>query len=638
MDRNSNNINSFISNNKRIDSYDFQRDNSNTYYYKSMDLSDINIQEKIKIINDYSELYQKASISIKKNRYAEALHYYQETLSISLKLDDDYKRNESILNIGIIHFFLGEFDKALELIKSSFDYFYPICLNDEKTNMKNIILLCKSCANLFMCQLTINNLENSNIVHNLLLNIISKEKNLNNQLYCLKYLNNILFKVNSLINGNLNQNENNMNEINKIFIDSFNEFIFTGEIDQWIENLNLIYEKMEKFNDKSGLIYILFTKEINICLLNNNENNNVNEAKIKLLSLLSAISEINNDKNIMNDNYLNQIIEEYKSKILIIRNLYQELYQFELQLQNKILNNRPMETNNHIYLILLFKYAKKYFNQSVEDINLKSITLQNLNNVINLITNKKIDISQIQLESLDPEISNNLFKIFDNLLKIYRKSQFKKYFNKFKLLIENKINNKNLIKDNSKLLENFFEECYFEIYNGEKINKINFGSNGIKNCYFRLDYKNDSILIFDNNSNKKPGKIINISNIKKIKYGLRTYNIIKKYSSLSIKCEPYLFFSMVLNSKTLDLILKNEQRAKNWFYGLFYYLFKTDRKYKIGSFTNHLLFFIKCKILMKLKTKEVVANRLDNISFSRCILSFFKNNKYLSNKGYRLSK
>ena len=628
MNRIRDNSNNYINNN--VEDSSLPISNANTYYYKSIDLSNINMAEKIKIINDYTELYQKASNSIKKNKYPEALNYYQEALSLSLKLDDDYKRNESTLNIGIIHFFLGKFDEALDFIKSSFDYFYPICLNNQNSNMKNLILLCKSSANLFMCQLTINNLENSNIIHDVLLNIISKEENLYNQLYCLKYLNNILFKVNSLINGDLNIDENNMNEINKIFINSFNEFIFKGEIGQWLKNLNLIYEKMEKLNDKSGLIYILFTKEMGICLLNNNENNNVIEAKIKLIALLDAISEINNDKNIINDNYINQIIEEYKSKILIIRNLYQELYQFEFRLQNKILNsNRSMKkVNNSIYLILLFKYAKKYFDQNVDNIKLKSTIIQNLDNTINLIINKKIDISEIQLESLDPEISQSLLNIFDNLLKIYRKSILQKPFNKFKFLIKN-IANKTLINANNKLLENFFERCYMEIYNGEKINKINFSSNGIKNYYFRINYKNDCILCFENNSNKKPYKIIDISNIKKIKYGLCTHNLIKKYNLLPIKCEPFLFLSIVLNNKTIDLVLRNEKRSKIWFYGLFYYLLNSQRNYKIGSSTNHVLFFIKYKMLVYLNGKEAIG-QVNNISFTKCILSFFKNKNYLN--------
>ena len=131
-------------------------------------------------------------------------------------------------------------------------------------NIKNLYLLCKSGANLCMCQLTIKS-QNSTSLINSIIDIISKEEDINKQLLCIKYLNNILFKVNSLqmnntLNNNYNndnfgnQNGNEYNYINQLFIESFDNFLATNKIENWINSLNIIYNKIQELNDKSGII------------------------------------------------------------------------------------------------------------------------------------------------------------------------------------------------------------------------------------------------------------------------------------------------------------------------------------------------------------------------------------------------
>ena len=113
------------------------------------------------------------------------------------------------------------------------------------------------------------------------------------------------------------------------------------EIDPWLNTLNLISQKIEKYNNKGGIIRVLFNQQIAICIKNNiyfkNDlvnDHRVNKVKIKLINLIQNISK--NKNKIINDEYLNSIISDYKSKFLEIRIIYKILYFFE----EKIIKNQ----------------------------------------------------------------------------------------------------------------------------------------------------------------------------------------------------------------------------------------------------------------------------------------------------------
>ena len=98
------------------------------------------------------------------------------------------------------------------------------------------------------------------------------------------------------------------------------------EIDPWLNTLNLISQKIEKYNNKGGIIRVLFNQQIAICIKNNiyfkNDlvnNHRVNKVKIKLINLIQNISK--NKNKIINDEYLNSIIADYKSKFLEMDNI-----------------------------------------------------------------------------------------------------------------------------------------------------------------------------------------------------------------------------------------------------------------------------------------------------------------------------
>ena len=689
-----------MNNSNRISSQNFSQINQNSKYFQPISSTISNMPTNSNIyyqrLLNYSELIHQGSFYLVNNKYQDALETYEKALVLSEKMGDEYKKNESKCNIGIVHFYLGKVIESVNLIQPCFDYIFSICSSAKNNNtIQDLYLLCKSGANLSMGLLTMNSEKNNclEIINNII-SIISNEEDIYKHLFCIKYLNNILFRVNSLININYNfsnnflydniydENENNIinanqeqfKQINKIFFESFNNFILDQKIEPWIQSLNILYEKMEKLNDSLGLIYIIFNQQMATCLKNDNNpdniqinllnNEEVNDSKMKLKSLIEAIRQEssnnqNNDNNNfdnlninnneeqfqINDEYINNLIEDYKSKLFLIRKIYQMLSSFEEEICSKLPedddydNNYISQNNNNFniftkkynfsfnfnsewYLILLLRYTITYFKENIKDFQLKNNLIKEISNVLNLIQSKKIDISKINLSSLDPEISKALSTLLNdvfNIYRTYRTKLLKKYFKKFKL----KSKKKNYT-DNDQKLERFFNICYSIIYKGKNLKKINYHSTGIKEHFYQIDYENDLFESFSNDNNsERPSKIYEFDNILKVLVGCKTRNIITKINQVNIKKKncPYLFMSLVLRRRTIDFYFDDEINAKNWFYGLFYYFNISDRSYKINSCTNYILFRLKCKMIKKLRED---ITKMDECPLSSCMLKYLK--------------
>ena len=662
--------------------------NINNKFFKDPNKYSINSQfskidlqnslESCEIINKYINLNNHVLDLQTKNQPSKALSVLEKALIISEQLKDNFKKNESECNKGISYFHLNKIKEAINLFQSSFNFFYKICTEfNHHNDIKNLILLCKSGANLCMCKiLLIVGKDNCIDIINKIINIISQEEDLNTQIFCLRYISYILFNVNSLVSINnykesiLDLNHSNSNEeaneeinmINQLYIKSFFDFISTKQFNPWINALNTIYQKMnDNINDDSGKENILFHQYIAIILKyeENNEENNfsneINEAKLKLSSLMKRLGykEIN-----INPEEINSIIKDYKNKLSIILDIYGILCSYEKQLNNNLLikqsknqenviinkdyfNNNIKENynndfkeelnfkiNSEYYLILLLKYTKTFFKENIENPNLNNDLINNINIALYAINNPNnygLDFSNINLYSLDSELSNHLCNIFKKLFYIYRRSKLKKYFDKFK---ENEKNKNNSIKSKMKTkiktsdkLNDFFERAYQHIYNGEKIIKINYRNNGIKEHYFQVENKTDKLQYFVGKNSDKLKNEFDFDDITKIKIGLETKNVITKLNHLKIKNEdknaPYKFISFILengsNRKTLDLVINDEKSARKWFYGINYYCHISNRPYKICSCSKYLLFKIKSKVINKLHSD---INNIKNKSFA----------------------
>ena len=630
----------------------------------------VNLNEQLENINNYIVLTNKGKAFASKNNYPEALNSYQEALELAKEINDEYKINETNCNIAIIQFYLEESENALKLMESCFNYIYSICSNEVgNNNIENLYLLCRAGANYCMFKLSIK-MDSMNLFKKII-DIIYKEKDLYKQKLCSKYLNNALFKVNSLLDKdkfsfiNPEEKEEEEEEDDKykqLLIKAFNNFISTQEYESWINSLTEISQQMEELNINDGLIYILFNQQIGICLKNNNnlkknnENKEVKRAKIKLKSLLQAIiqqksvSEKSKDDDDdyhditklqinqkINDEYINDIINEYNLKISTIRKIYQLLYTLEEKITiniqeqiNESNNNSKIDNQNMKFdikaeysIILLLKYTKNYLNKNIEDIQLKNSLIKNIDNNLDLINSKKIDLSGINMSSLDPDISQAflslLNKFLNNIFRIYKKNKFKKFFEILR--------KQNREKEIEEIIKKFFESQYSHIYEGNNILKINYKSSGTKEYFYKVNNKKDILECFkvNDSTKKKPYKVFNFNKIIKVVVGKKTDNVIKKIKNLKIKekSKTFLFLSLILKKKTLDLHFTEEEIAKNWFYGLFYYFKISNRNYKICSCTKYILFKIKSKMINQLKDEKIKLKK--DVTFLSCIKTYFNN-------------
>jgi len=630
----------------------------------------VNLNEQLENINNYIVLTNKGKAFASKNNYPEALNSYQEALELAKEINDEYKINETNCNIAIIQFYLEELENALKLMESCFNYIYSICSNEVgNNNIENLYLLCRAGANYCMFKLSIK-MDSMNLFKNII-DIINKEKDLYKQKLCSKYLNNALFKVNSLLDKDkisfINREEEEEEEeeddkYKKLLIKAFNNFISTQEYESWINSLTEISQEMEELNINDGLIYILFNQQIGICLKNNNnlkknnENKEVKRAKMKLKSLLQAIiqqksviEKTNDDDDDyhditklqinqkINDEYINDIINEYNLKISTIRKIYQLLYTLEEKITiniqeqiNESNNNTDIDHQNMKFdikaeysLILLLKYTKNYLNKNIEDIQLKNSLIKNIDNNLDLINSKKIDLSGINMSSLDPDISQAflslLNKFLNNIFRIYKKNKFKKFFEILR--------KQNREKEIEEIIKKFFESQYSHIYEGNNILKINYNSSKTKEYFYKVNNEKDILECFkvNDSTKKKPYKDFNFNKIIKVVVGKKTDNVIKKIKNLKIKekSKTFLFLSLIFKKKTLDLHFTEEEIAKNWFYGLFYYFKISNRNYKICSCTKFILFKIKSKMINQLKDNKIKLKK--DVTFLSCIKTYFNN-------------
>ena len=191
-----------------------------------------------------------------------------------------------------------------------------------------------------------------------------------------------------------------------------------------------------------------------------------------------------------------------------------------------------------------------------------------------------------------------------------------------------------LYNEGNNLLKHFFLKYLNQVNEGGLIEKVNFRSKGTKIHFYKLDLVTGHFQIFKDEKSKQEKENYDFNQISKIVIGLKTKNILNKINAvqkLNNKDNyPYLFMSFIINNsgkeKTIDLIFKDDNDAKKWFYGLYSYLSnKSDNKlYKICTCTKYILFRIKCKMVEKLKQST---NGINKRSLANIIKTYFNKNE-----------
>ena len=510
-----------------------------------------------------------------------------------------------------------------------------LCLN----NFNNALIMNDHLSNI---------LKNFDDSPNLQLNLI---KNINYIFFRVESLINLENILNELPRDNHHQT------IIKI-VKAFHGYLKTNNIDIWINCLTEEIDNLKNAKDYNGIILALLNIQTgNYIKGKENMNNNlILSSKNKFVELLKALSNNmnNNNSNLSNINNMNNISNEYsdeeiekclsliKEKMNLAAKVYNLLYMKEISIYNgnsrntsflfnnisnypvgasKFYNNNTNKGINNSYLNnisnnseisfkgsninnsnaknglntvfftkLLLKYALKYIKNNINNPTLGKQLCSHIEFTLKFLDNDELDISYLKLNDLSPEISKSLELLFKNLLHIYERNKLNKYFQKYKR-INMKLNRKRGVS----IIENMFLNYYKCIKRGEILIKINYNSKDTKTHYYLLDERRNSILVLNKSGDSKPESEIPFKKIRKIYYGIKTPNLLRKIKNLPNNDQPYLYMSFVLKDRSIDLYF-SEKSIKQWFYGIYSHLMKNNESYKIISCSNFIITKSKMKI------------------------------------------
>ena len=561
-----------------------------------------------KLINNinYLNFYIEGYKNLINNNFSNCLNCYKECIKIIEKSNDFVKISDSICNYSIFLFYFGKIDESLIILKKGLEISYKI-----KENNKNFYKIrIKILINLSLINYYLNKFEDLfENIHQIINIIDSLEFNEKNKLF--KNVINNFFMVDSLIflEDDLKTYDlinNSQNKLNIKFLYAFNKYLKNKNLEEF---KNFFNEEIQFFdeNKKNNFNFIFLTFYNNI----------LNENKEKITNLNNII--INNNKENLILKNSEKIINLFKIKLEKCYEIYNIFYEKEKELyenlkkkernsieisikENKSLNFTHFEFENKpcspILIKLLLNYSinllknKQFYNINIEH---KNILLNNLIYTNQLISNDQIDLSEIHLSDFDKQISNSLINLFGNIIFIYQKNILLKNFRIYK---------KNIIKirinENSIKIEDYFKENYNQINKGQTLTKINLKSNGLIEHFYKIEKNN--FLIYKNFNENEPDKIIDLKNIKKVLYGIKSKNIKNKFTNINSDFlnSPFLFLSLITKKRSYDLYCP-EIKLKNWFYGLYYYYFFNKINYKLFSINYFILTRIKLKSIKKLK-------------------------------------
>ena len=600
--------------------------------------------------------YTKTTINsinqLKNYNFSSALEGFKNSLKLANELNDEYKKNESLCNLGIANFYLNKINESINYLENSYNNIKTKCSNENFANdLKSLNLLIKTGVNLILGYLAIGNFNEISEILNEILTLIEREVSYHKQLKCVKTMIKIFFHCESLIEENNIENndddDNNKdyekykNIINKL-IKNFNEFLKNKNYDEFIKCLSEIKNEFEKLNDFTGILFAIFNEQsfIYVNEINKDENSEkINDCKGILISLFTGINK-NDDENKIDDNLFEMIFKNFKEKIEKSFEIYQKLFDFENKLittlnnnnnltpnispRNSKINNSKIHVNNinnnNFFIKLLINYYIVHIIPKFSNNNNKNLLIDQLKTTLNIIENSN-EFKNLSIKNLDNEIFENLFILFDNLLKIHIKFKKKHYLNIYKHKIFVIISTINVKK-----IKDFYDSFLVVIDKGEKIIKINFNGNGFKEHFYRIDINDDNFEIYKNSENKKKGKanqIINMNDILKVVYGFKTKNLKKKYENLENNLNPELYLSLVCTKRSYDFYFKKEKKSVSWFYGFQIYYKQSKRNYKVSSTTKYVLSRLKIKMAFIF---DVKMKSTEKINFVNIFLQYFKKN------------
>ena len=556
--------------------------------------------EKLKIsyINDLIKGYKFLMV----REYEKSLPLFNNCIKISEKLEDNYNLSDSLCNYSICLFYQGNLEESLKFIQLSLINVNKITLINDKV----ISLKIKILSNLTLTNISIGLCNEALNSFNQLIEMIDEIASEKKRKYYIKLIIFNFFKVNGLVNYEIENNSlnvsNNSNyqensskiNLNISVFNIFHKYMRNNDNDYWINSLSQEINKIKSNNsfiDTQSLIFLTFQYEI----ARSNNKKNFNECCNKINGICNYLK---NQMNIPNEDHLKKpeiIIKLQNEKLNLSKQIYKILYSKEEELLNSknineknedILISKTSYVSSSIFidfenkncskefLKLLLKYSLKIVENDEKYNNQQGKKMLNQLNLTNELLNKNmLNLSGIKISDFDRNITQSLINLFENLIFIYYRHMILNGLYKYKKKV-----NVNYLVIRDKKVNNYLLNNFLILQQGEILTKINYSSLGIKEHFYKIynneDNDNYELRIYNTISDKKPKKIILLNSIKKVTYGIYSDNIKKKFLNINQKKinSPWLFLSIFYKEKTIDLYLIESKLIK-WFYG-FYSFFK----------------------------------------------------------------
>ena len=524
--------------------------------------------------------------------------------------------------------------------------------NDIINNIKNNFNYNSSDKNL----IDLNGIKNNKEINDIYIDT-QNEKIMNDFLSCLKYKN-FLIILNSFIeNASLYKKNKNMLQY---YFCIFNQYLIT-----YNNTINTQENNEENINEIKERLFICYKnlvgEEISTKIKEKNKNKDIFQFLNEFNKKMECAFEIFS------------LLENYEKSINnITQDLYKEKKDDKIIDKKKYKNKFKLNEESPFLVKLCLKYSLNYLNKkrdflinnannkkqtknknenndseinnnSEETINNLNLLIKELEILIKKINSYEIDISSIKKTKINPDIINNIKILFQHLSKINYKSLIYLTFHKFReKLLKIKINEMYLN------IDNFLDKNYELIIKGMRLMKINYSSKGHKYYFYNIDSDSNTLQIRQKEGDPYPSVSYNLfKDVTKITYGIKSKNLIKKLKNKN-ECNdetrkylrmPWRFISFVLQKKSIDLYLENDQ-VDTWFYGLQNFT-KNGVEYKISSTNKFLLNKVKYRIVIKLKcavndgeiveeksvnlVKKILKEKaVQNITFTKLILLYNK--------------
>ena len=427
----------------------------------------------------------------------------------------------------------------------------------------------------------------------------------NNNLALTKTLKNKIQALIKVMNESNPDNKINV-DIDKLLNDMKNRFNAASEMYKKLYDLELKYSTFMDIKD---------IKDTSNSNSNNNADNGSNRLvnKLERSSIHSDMYNNNTNKNLNNLNNLNSN-NNYCSKIVLIR----------LILKNTISNlksviENPTEESNKLHNIPQILKQTEF---SLELLN-NSNTSNNINSNTN---NNTIDLSDIDLEQLDPTVFKSLKRLHTNLCLIKYRLTVLEYFKKFMYFTLGYSCRKALSEYKAKRTTKLYLKLFNLLREGSELIKFNFNSSGFKKHFYQLSLDDKCIKCYSKKGDSSISSRIRVNEILKFAYGVNTENLKKKSSNSStflIQYKANFLFSIKTISRTFDFYAEDEVQLNKWYYGMKYLFYETGNKNKISTTSTFVFSKLKMKLFNMMKEefeKNISKNKSKNEDVEKDIL------------------